>query len=156
MLKDKLKEYLEYRQRLRQYGEQLSDIRVVGLLVFLGITLLITWSGVKAIDTNYGLQKQVATLQQQNAIQKLTNGNLALQNEYYNTNQYLEIAARESFGLGESGETELLVPTSVAMADTTTLTNPEQQQTVKAANKQPVYQRNFEAWMDFFLHRETS
>jgi cell division protein FtsB len=160
MLKDKLPkiqlQVRHYRELAAQYTDQLSDIRVVGLLVFLGITLLVTWSGVKAIDTNYGLQKQVATLQQENAIQKLSNGNLSLQNEYYNTNQYLEVAARQSFGLGAPGETELLVPTSVAMADTVTLTNPEQQQTAKAADKQPKYQQNFEAWMDFLLHRQTS
>jgi cell division protein FtsB len=161
MLKDKLpkvelEKIREYRQIVRQWTDQLSDIRVIGLLVFLGITLLITWSGVKAIDTNYGLQKQVATLEQQNDIQKLTNSNLALQNDYYNTNQYLELAARQSFGLGAPGETELLIPTSVALADTTTLTNPEQQQAAKAVNKQPAYQRNFEAWMDFLLHRENS
>jgi len=159
MLKDKLpkiqfKQLRHYRELARQYTDQLSDIRVVGLLVFLGITLLITWSGVKAIDTNYGLQKQVATLQQENAIQKLTNGNLALQNDYYNTNQYLEVSARQSFGLGASGETEVLVPTSVAMADTITLTNPEQQRAAKAAARQPKYQQNFEAWMDFLLHRQ--
>jgi cell division protein FtsB len=161
MLKNKLPkiqpEYVQqYRQRLRQYSEQLSDIRIVGLLVFLGITLLIAWSGVKAIDTNYGLQKQAATLQQQNAIQKLNNDNLSLQNDYYNTNQYLEVAARQSFGLGASGETELLIPTIVARANTTTLTNPEQQQTAKTVSKEPVYQRNFEAWMDFLLHRQAS
>ena len=161
MLKDKLpkikpEQMLTYREHLRHYADQLSDIRVMGLLAFLGITLLITWSGAKAIDTNYGLQKQVATLQQENSIQKLTNGNLALQNDYYSTNQYLEVAARDSFGLGEAGETELLIPTSVAMADTTTLTNSEQQQTTKTADKQPKYQKNFEAWMDFLLHRQSS
>jgi cell division protein FtsB len=156
MLKEKLKKLQEYRQKTSQLSEQLSDIRVVGLLVFLGVTLLIAWSGVKAIDTNYGLQKQVATLQQQNAIQKLTNSNLALQNDYYNTNQYLDVEARQAFGLGAPGETEILIPNSVALAHTTTLPNTEQQLTAKAASKQPTYQRNFEAWMDFFLHRQTS
>jgi cell division protein FtsB len=156
MLKDKLEKVQEYRQKASQYSEQLSDIRVVGLLVFLGVTLLITWSGVKAIDTNYGLQKQVATLQQQTAIQKLTNSNLSLQNDYYNTNQYLEIEARQAFGLGAPGETELLIPANVALANTTSLPNTQQQQTAKAASKQPVYQRNFEAWMSFLLHRQTT
>jgi hypothetical protein len=86
----------------------------------------------------------------------LNNDNLSLQNDYYNTNQYLEVAARQSFGLGASGETELLIPTIVAIANTTTLTNPEQQQTAKTVSKEPVYQRNFEAWMDFLLHRQAS
>jgi cell division protein FtsB len=161
MLKDKLKIILldqvqEYRFRIRQWRGQLSDIRVIGLLIFLGVTLLITWSGVKAIDTNYGLQKQVATLQQQVAIEKLTNSNLSLQNDYYNTNQYLDVEARQLFGLGSPGETELLIPTKVAMADTTTLTNPEAQQAAKTVNKQPTYQHNFELWMDFLLHRQSS
>lgn len=156
MLKDKLEKIKDYQDQISKLGEQLSDIRVVGLLLFLGITLLIAWSGVKTIDTNYGLEKQVATLQQQNAIQKLTNGNLALQNDYYNTNQYLELEARQAFGLGVAGETELLVPTNVAMTHTVALANDQQQQTIKAATKESVYQRNFEAWMDFFLHRQTA
>jgi cell division protein FtsB len=156
MLKEKLIAIAkECRGLLSRWGEQLSDIRVAGLLLFLGITLLITWSGVKAIDTNYSLQKQAATLEQQNANQNLTNSNSALQNDYYNTNQYLELEARQEFGLGAPGETELLIPTSVAMAHTVMLPNTEQQK-VKAVNKQPTYQRNFESWMNFLLHRKSS
>ena|SRR5580700_2695834 len=156
MLKDKLQKIQEYRKRIGLVSSQLSDIRVLGLLLFLVVTLLITWSGVKAIDTNYGLEKQVATLQQQNAIQKLTNGNLALENDYYNTNQYLELEARQAFGLGVPGETELLIPTNVAMAQTVNLPNIQEQQTAKVAKKQPTYQRNFEAWMNFLLDRQTT
>jgi cell division protein FtsB len=145
-----------YRERLHTYTEQLSDLRVIGLLVFLSIALLISWSGIKVIDTNYGLQQQIAQLQQQNAIQQLTNSNLALQNEYYNTNQYLDVEARQDFGLAAPGETALIVPLSVALAHTVNLPNSQQQQAVKTNTKQPAYQRNFQAWMDFFLHRETS
>ncbi len=80
--------------------------------------------------------------------------NLALQNQYYNTNQYLDISARQNLGLGLPGETELLVPKAVALAHTV------QQPGVAAATsevpKKPLWQRNFQAWINFFLHRGTT
>jgi cell division protein FtsB len=141
-------------EKLYAYAEQLRDVRVIGLLVFLGIVLLISWSGAKAIDTNYKLQKQISTLEQQNQVQQLTNKNLQLQNEYYNTPQYLELAARQNFGLAAQGETELIVPKTVALAHTSDLPDPDQKQAAQTKAKQPAYQRHFQAWMDFFLHRQ--
>src|SRR5665213_1810477 len=96
--------------------QSLRDLRTLGLLVFLVIVLLISWSGVKTIKSNFELQKQVAQYQYNNQVQQLENKNLHLQNEYYNTNQYLELSARQELGLGYPGETELLVPKSVAMS----------------------------------------
>lgn len=146
-INEKLKDY----QR-SPYVQQFRDVRAVGLAVFGVIVLLISWSGVKAIQTNYDLQKQISQLTQENQVQQLENNNLKLQNEYYNTNQYLELAARQNFGLGRPGETELIVPKSVALAHTVNLGSDQSQ--AKASSKQPFYQRNFESWMNFFLHRE--
>ena len=138
----------------REYILSLRDIRNVGLLVFTIIVLLISWSGVKSIQTNYGLQKQIARLQQENNLQTLQNDNLSLQNHYYNTPQYLEVMARENLGLASPGETELLVPKDVALAHTV------KQPTAATENsdvpKLPFWQRNFQAWIDFFLHRQSS
>lgn len=139
---------------LQAYILSLRDIRNVGLLVFTVIVLLISWSGIKAIQTNYGLQKQIATLQQQNKVQQLQDQNLQLQNQYYNTDQYLDVTARANLGLALPGETELLVPKSVALAHTVKMP------TVSAAQSevphQPFWQRNFQAWINFFLHRQNS
>jgi cell division protein FtsB len=136
------------------YVEQFHDIRAVGLAIFGVIVLLVSWSGAKAIQTNYDLQKQISQQQQQNQVQQLENNNLRLQNEYYNTDQYLELQARQNFGLGLPGETELLVPKNVAMAHTVNLASQTSQ--AKASSKQPSYQRNFEDWINFFLHRQSS
>ncbi|HUD10723.1 MAG TPA: septum formation initiator family protein [Candidatus Saccharimonadales bacterium] len=135
--------------------QSLSDLRTIGLLIFLIIVLLVSWSGVKAIQSNYNLQKQIAVIQQQNSLQQLKNSNLNLQNGYYNTNQYLELMARQEFGLGQSGETELLVPKNVALAHLVPIISPTQS-SFKANVHQSRYESNFEAWMDFFLHRQSS
>src|SRR4051812_21173169 len=103
------------------YVQRLSDIRFAGQLGFVVIILLVSWSGVKTIQTNYELQKQISTLNQQNSVQKLTNSNQALQNEYYKSKQYLELAARQNFGLAMPGEKEVLVPQTVALSYTVDL-----------------------------------
>jgi len=147
----------QYQQKTLELVAHLRDVRVIGLLFFLVILLLISWSGVKAIDTNYQLQRRISALQQQNDVQKLSNTNLKLQNDYLNTPQYLELAARQDFGLAAPGETVLLVPRSVALAHTVDLPQDQDDPSVKAAakeSKKPAYQRNFDAWMDFFLHRQ--
>jgi len=142
----------KYRTLALQFAKQWRDPRMIGLSLFLVTVLLITWSGVKAIDANYGLQRQISKLQQQNTVQKLSNDNMKLQNDYYSTPQYLELAARKDFGLAAPGETVLIVPRAVALAHTVDLPQPATGVAQKQTHK-PAYQRNFDAWMDFFLHR---
>jgi cell division protein FtsB len=147
-IQNKLEPYIAI---VRAYVLSLRDVRNVGLLVFTIIVLLISWSGVKSIQTNYVLQKQISRLRQENQIGSLQNTNLALQNRYLKTNQYLEISARQNLGLGAAGETELLVPKSVALAHT--VKQPGTAAPAPEVPKQPFWQRNFQAWVDFFLHR---
>lgn len=144
----------QYLEIISSFIRRLNDLRFVGQLVFVVIVLLISWSGVKTIQTNYGLQKQISAINQQNDLQKLQNENLALQNQYLNSNQYLELSARQSFGLAAAGETEVIVPEQVALSYTVDL--PSTSKTSAAKTKQPAYQRNFQSWVDFFSHRQNS
>lgn len=132
--------------------EQLKDVRVIGLLVFCVIALLVTWSGLGAIQANFVLQKQIARLEQENRVKELENTNLKLKNQYYDTEQYLELQARRQFGKAAPGETVVLIPKSVALAKTVELKKDTPQE-VQPTPKKPGYQKNFEAWMDFFFHR---
>ena len=100
------------------------------------------------------MQKQISVLKQQNNIQQLKNTNLSLQNEYFNSNQYQELAARQSFGLGAPGEQELIVPASVALKYTTNIPTPANPP--PASIQQPAYQRHFQDWINFFLHRQNT
>ncbi len=146
--------YKQYKEKLLFYLQRLGDPRFAGQVIFVVIVLLISWSGVKSIQSNYGLQKQITALKQQNSLQQLQNDNLALQNQYFNSNQYLELSARQNFGLAAPGEQEVIVPASVADAYTVNPPTPPKTDTAKA--KQPAYQRDFQSWVDFFLHRPGS
>jgi cell division protein FtsB len=148
ILKDQIKRYIT---ATYAYVNQLRDVRFAGQVIFVVIVLLVSWSGVKAIDANYSLEKQISVLQQQSAVQQLENNNLKLQNQYYNSNQYLELSARQNFGLAAPGETELVVPQNVALSYTV----PEPQAPAsKPIASSSLFERNLKAWVNFFLHRQ--
>src|SRR5262249_48033977 len=104
-------------------------------------------------DANYTLQKQIATLERQNTLKQLENSNLALQNNYYQSDQYLELSARQNLGLAAPGEKEIIVPENVAL---NYIVPEPQAPAAKSSPETPVYPRNFQAWVDFFLHRPTT
>lgn len=145
---EKIKNYEQY---LSVAFRSLQDVRTVGLIVFLVIVLLISWSGIKVIETNYKLQKDIAQFKQENDVEELENRNLELENQYYETDEYLELEARKNFGLAAPGETVLVVPKRVALANTVSEPVGIKDPDSRPPESKP--KQNFEAWMDFFLHR---
>jgi cell division protein FtsB len=144
----------EYGTALFTFVRRLQDVKFAGIMLFVVIVLLISWSGVKAIQSNYDLQKQISAIHQQNQVQQLSNNNLQLENGYYNTDTYLDLSARQNFGLAAPGEKEILVPKDVALSYTVDL--PKQEQTTdKPSDKQPTWQHNIQQWVNFFLHRQS-
>ena len=144
----------QYQEKALAYIHRLSDVRFAGQVLFVIIVLLISWSGVKTIQSNYELQKQISALKQQTAVQKLENKNIALQNDYLKTNQYLELSARQNFGLANPGEKEVIVPENVALSYTVNL--PTTTQKDNDSGNPPAFQRNWQAWVQFFVHRQNN
>jgi cell division protein FtsB len=145
---EKIKKYQDHR-----FFQQFRDIRFNGFIVFGILVLLVSWSGVSVIETNFELQKQVSKLEQQNQVSELENNNLKLQNEYYNSDQYLELTARRQFGKGQPGEKLLLVPASVAKKYTVDIPETTKQSDATPTLTAPLWQRNLESWVNFFTHR---
>lgn len=136
-----------------QYIKSLSDIRVLGLIIFGAIALLVSWSSIRVIEMNYKLQQKLARMEEETKLLEMENTNKKLENEYYHTDQYLELQARKQFGKAAPGETVLIVPESIALANTINL-NPDENQNKAKTSKKSFYQENFEAWVDFFFHHK--
>ena len=146
-------------QRLKSFWQsrrrkQITDPRNIGLYIFAVIVLAITWSGIKAVQTNYELQKKISILKQQNAVLKLQNENSVLQNQYYQTDQYLGLAARQSLGLAAPGEKVLLIPKDVALKYIDSTLSSPPQTADKSNDSRSKYAKNFEDWRNFLLGRK--
>jgi len=146
-----LREFLDSAQMRR-----LADIRNVGFYIFAVIVLAIAWSGVRTVQNNYELQKQIAVLRQQNEVLRLSNQNTGLQSQFYETDQYLELAARQNFGLAAPGETVLLVPKSVAMkyVDPSLALSSDSLENGSSDRPKSKFAQNIQDWRDFLLGRQ--
>ncbi len=138
-----------YYQKMKN---NLGDIRFIVLMVFLAIVFLVTWSGIKTVQSNYKLQKKITKINQSNQLQKLKNNNLSLQNNYLNTNQFIEISARQNFGLGASGESEVIIPKGIALKQLAPLKGNQITDSEVQTIEKSSLQNNFQAWISFFMH----
>jgi cell division protein FtsB len=134
-------------QKLRVF----TDTRVWGLMAFGVVALLVTWSGIKVVQTNYELEKKISVARQENSIAQLEADNLRLKNKYYESSQYLELTTRRQFGKAAPGERLYTVPESVALLKTVESQIPPDVAAQQASVK-PKYQQNFDDWMQFLLH----
>lgn len=109
------------------------------------ITLSWVWGSLQAMERNYSLQKEVDTKEQQLELTKLQKQNLELQQRYYQTEEYQELAVRESLGLVMPGEKMIILPeNSQAVIDA------DAKRPTAAVAKQEE-QSNIEQWLNFLF-----
>jgi cell division protein FtsB len=136
--------------------KQLTDVRNLGLYLFGIIVLAITWSSAKTVQNNYDLQKKISKLQQENTVLSLQNQNIGLQNEYYKTDQYLELSARQNLGLAAPGEKVMLVPQLTSLKYVNKNLDDQPAAARPTIDNRPKYIKNLETWRDFLLGRKSS
>lgn len=141
-------------ENLKNYYKLLSDVRVIGLFAFLAVVLMVAYSSLKVLQTNFELQKKENELAKMTQIRKLENENLKLKNVYLNSDEYLELTARRQFNKAKPGEKLYLVPKSVAEKEIKKISK-KQSSTREETAEQPKYQKNLEDWRDFLLHRNS-
>ena len=127
----------------------MSDIRFIGQIVLAIIILLASWSTVVAIQTNYELQQQISQLEQEVEINRLETQNLRLENQYLETDTFLELAARRQFGKAAPGEELLLVSKQVAKSYIVQTDTFDEGESID--EQKPDYQQNLEDWKNFFF-----
>ena len=105
------------------------------------------WGSLQVMQRNYGLQKEVDYKQRQLQLAQLQKDSLELQQRYYQTNEYKELAARESLGLVMPGEKVLILPeNSEAAKKSDTKTSPSSSQAVPQDKTS-----NMEQWLNFLF-----
>ena len=101
------------------------------------------WGSLAAMQRNYTLQKAVDFKKQQLQLVQLQTANLQLQQRYYQTGEYQELAARQSLNLALPGERLLILP-------------PNSQQAIdedkeKTAAVTAIVTSNLEQWVNFLF-----
>lgn len=134
--------------RAKLSSKGLDDPRLFGVVLLAFIGLSVIWSGVGVVQQNYGLLRKIAVLEDENRILELENRNKQIQNEYYASAEFAELKARRVNGKAAPGEQVYIITDDTARSR---LKTPEASGDSVAASEKPSYQKNFEAWIDFFF-----
>lgn len=104
------------------------------------------WGALDMMQRNYALQKEVDSKHRLLQLTELQRDSLALQKRYYQTEEYQELAVRESLGLVRHGEKVLMLSKQEA---------PEVSGGASEATLHPnttvVQTSNFEQWLNFLF-----
>ena len=103
------------------------------------------WGSLGVMQRNYTLQKELDDKNRQLILAQLDTDRAKLQQRYFQTNEYQELAVRERLGLVTPGESVLILPANSQVAINADKANP----IAPSAPLAPV--SNFQQWMNFLL-----
>ena len=102
------------------------------------------WGSLEVMQRNYALQKQVDIKERQLQLTKLQRDSLELQKKYYQTDEYKELAVRDTLGLVRPNEKLLILPANSAAAKAA---DAPVKQAVVAQESAP----NLQQWLNFLF-----
>ncbi len=128
--------------RLRHKYLTLNNVVVT---VALMIAASWVWGSLGVMQRNYDLQKEVDYKQRQLQLTQLETSNMELEQRYYKTAEYQELAARQTLGLALPGEKVLILPPNTAAAKAADQATQAQTANVSSQTS------NFQQWVKFMF-----
>jgi cell division protein FtsB len=103
------------------------------------------WGSIEMMQRNFDLQKELDAMSREQKLIELEATNLSLQQRYYKSSEYQELAVRERVGLANPGEKALILPPNTQTAkDADAVAAGNTPQPVESAS-------NFQQWVNFLF-----
>jgi cell division protein FtsB len=125
--------------RIRAY----FTLNNVILLVAFLLAISWMWGTMEALQKNFTLQQKVNQMKTEVELLDLEAQTLEFQQKYFQSDEYLELAAREHLGKAAPGEKVIILPKNTA--------NDSQYREARASTTAATPPSNFHQWMTFFF-----
>ncbi len=126
-----------FRLLLRRYYT--LDNLVIGVALLIAFAWI--WNTMGTLQNNFRLQIQVDNLKQEVEQYDLESQNMALENQYYASTEYLELQARKHLGKVAPGEHVLILPANTVTTSSAT----------SSSSTTDIPPSNFQLWLSFFF-----
>jgi len=137
---------INIRRIIYQIRHKYMTLNNAVILIAVIITIGWVWGSLEVMQKNYKLQKELDDKSRQLIVAQLGTASAQLEQRYYKTDEYKELAVRQRLGLVTPGERALILPanTQAAKDIDNNISNTENQiQTVQVSN--------FTQWMNFLF-----
>ncbi|MBR2864258.1 hypothetical protein IKE88_01775 [Candidatus Saccharibacteria bacterium] len=133
-----------YFRRLRLRVKHWLSQNRMGFLIAVVVCLVWTWGAISAMSRNWELEQRIVSKKRELAILQLEIETIELENQYYASEEYQELAAREKRNKIAEGETMIYLPenTDYAKHKNNIIEEPEEESEEKS---------NFEQWISFIF-----
>jgi len=128
----------------RIYHDYLTINNAVIVVAFM-IAAGWVWGSLNVMQRNYTLQKELDDKSRQLLVAQLDTENAKLEQRYYQTDEYKELAVRQRLGLVAPGESVLILPPNSETAKNADKTN----SVVSSAQETSI--SNFRQWINFLF-----
>lgn len=140
----------EFQTKLRKarywMKHELFTFERVILMIAAIFCLAWTWGSIDAMSRNWSLAQELMSRQREKALLELEVETLELENEYYRSYEYQELAARKYQGKILPGETMIYLPDNSETAINKHKNQPDNTPTVAATTM-----NNLEQWIAFLF-----
>lgn len=126
---------------------ELLTLNNVVLLAALLLAVSWVWGTMEALQKNYTLQQTVDRTAQEVELLDIERQMLEFEKQYYESDEYLELAARARLNKAAVGEKVLILPENTVKDEV------YQEHIVTSAPAEPP--SNFSQWMNFFFSKKT-
>lgn len=131
----------------RTYGTLNNIVITVALVVAASLV----WGAISTMETNFAAQKSVDDLKRQEQLTQLQVDTLKFQQNYYKSDEYKDLAARQSLGLASPGEKVLVLPPN---SPAVIAQDKQDAQKSTSAASPTAGMSNFDQWMAFLGGRD--
>jgi len=101
---------INIRRKYYRFRHDYLTLNNIALVVGLAIAAGWVWGSLGVMQRNYTLQKELDDKSRQLIVAQLDTASAQLEQRYYMTDEYKELAVRERLGLATAGESVLILP----------------------------------------------
>ncbi len=136
---------MDIRKRALHLWRVYGTLNNIVITVALVVAASLVWGAISTMETNFAAQKSVDDLKRQEQLTQLEVDTLKFQQNYYKSDEYKDLSARQTLGLASPGEKVLLLPpnsAAVKQADSAAAKG-------ATTTKPTASESNFDQWMTF-------
>ncbi|MBR3233466.1 hypothetical protein IKG12_01215 [Candidatus Saccharibacteria bacterium] len=133
-----------YFRRLRLRVKHWLSQNRMGFLIAVVVCLVWTWGAISAMSRNWELEQRIVSKKRELAILQLEIETIELENQYYASEEYQELAAREKRNKIAEGEAMIYLPENTDYAK-------HKNNIIEEPEEEPEEKSNFEQWISFIF-----